>query len=116
MSLAILAVFGANVLAYLLCVGATGMEATALGGICGRRNIAAKRYPLHLYAGVGIGYCRKQRLGVGVKRLCEDILLRAELDHRAEVHNADLVGNELNDGEIVRNKEIRKVHRHLKLF
>ena len=40
-----ISVFGCYVLAFFRSVGATGVEATTLGGICGRGNITAKCDP-----------------------------------------------------------------------
>jgi len=39
MSVAVILIFGSLFLADIHCVRATGMEAAALGGICGGRNI-----------------------------------------------------------------------------
>ena len=57
---------------------------------------------------------REERLGIGVKGICEYILLVTKLHHRAEVHNAYLIRDELNYRQIVRNEEVCEVHGLLK--
>ena len=44
-----------------------------------------------------------------MKRMIENILLSAEFHHRAEIHNADFIGNVFHDGKIVRNEKISKL-------
>ena len=48
--------------------------------------------------------------------ISEDVLLVAEFHHLAEVHNSDLVGNELDDRKVVRYEEVGQVHRALKVL
>lgn len=116
MSGLILLVFGGHVLAYLGCVGATGMEAAALGRIGGRGDIALKHYAVHLYIGIGMRDRREESLGIGVEGVLEDVLLVTELNHSTKIHNAYLIRDELNYRQIVRNEEVGKVHRLLKLL
>ena len=92
------------------------MEATALGRICGRRNIPFKNYAFHFNVGIGVRDSREERLRVRVERIREDILLRTEFDHRTQIHYADLIGNEFYDREVVRNEHVGKVHIALELL
>ena len=82
-------------------VWATGVETTALWGICGRGNISLQNYSVHLHVRIGIWNGGEESLGVWMERIFEDILLATEFHHRAKVHNADLVRYELNDRQVV---------------
>ena len=112
----VLLVFGGYVLAYLGCVGATGVEAAALGRISRRGDIALKHYAVHLHIGIRVRNCREESLGIGVEGVGEDVLLVTELNHSTKVHNADLIRDELNYRQIVRNEEVGEVHRLLKFL
>ncbi len=52
---------------------------------------------------------RQQRLGVGVRRVVVDLLVRADLDDPAEVHDADPVGDVPDDGQVVRDEQEAQV-------
>src|SRR5690606_15472749 len=44
--------------------------------------------------------------GIGMARLCEDARLGGDLDDLAQIHDGDAMGDEFNDAEVVRNREI----------
>ena len=96
--------------------GATGVEFAALRRICGRRNIAGKNYAVHLDVRVGHGHCGEQRFGVRVHRIVKDFVCVAEFHHVAEVHDQNLVGNVLDNRQVVRNKDVGKPHSLLQFF
>ena len=95
-SLLVFLIFRGDMLAYFLCVGATGMEAASLGGIGGRRNISLEDDTLHLLIGIRIGNRREQRLGIGVDGVRENVFLGAKLHHLTQIHDADFVGDKLD--------------------
>ena len=100
-ALLVLLVLRHHVLADLLGVGATGVETATLGRVGRRGKVATQGDALHLLGGVRVGHRGKQRLGLGVQGIGEDGLLGAELHHTAQVHNADLVGDELDHRQVV---------------
>ena len=51
-----------------------------------------------------------------MQRIAEDIFLRAEFHHRTQVHNADLIGNELDHAQIVGNEDVCQIPLPLELF
>ena len=51
---------------------------------------------------------REKRLRVGMKRFLVDALRVAELDHLAEVHDGDAVGDVLDDAQVVRDENVRQ--------
>ena len=116
MPLTVFTVLGRDVLTDLLGVGASGVEATASRRICGGGNVAVQHDAVHLNVWVRVRDRREQRPRVRMERMREDVLLAAEFHHRAEVHNADLIRNELDDREIVRNEQISQSHRALKIL
>ena len=97
-------------------LAATGVELAALGRIGGRRDIALKDDTLDFGIGIGDRHCREQSLGIGVHRVGEEILLVAELNHIAEIHYADLIGDMLDDGQVVRDEHVRKIIRLLQIL
>ena len=103
----VLLIHGRDMAAYLHCPGAACVEFTALGRICGRRNIAVQYDSVHLYVGIGVGHGGKQRLRVRMQGIIENAVFIAEFHHRPEVHYADAVGNVLDDRQIVRDKRMR---------
>ena len=109
----VLRIYGRNVLTLFSSVGTSRMEETALGRISRGGNITLQDDSIHLNVGVRLRDSREERLSVGVQRIVEDILLVTELDHRAKVHNADLIRDKLNYGEVVRDEEVGEVHRLL---
>ena len=92
------------------------VKLTAVGRIGGRRNISFQNDPVSLFLRIGIGYGGEQRLRIGVHRVIEDRVLFAELDHRTQVHDADLIRNIFDDRQIVRNEEIGKFSLLLQIF
>ena len=105
----VLSVGGRDMLALFRRMRTSGVEAAALGRIGGRRNISLENDAVHLHVGIGVGDRREERLGIGMQRICKDILLCAKLYHRSKIHHADLIRQELDYRKIVRNKEICKV-------
>ena len=113
---AVLCILGGNMLALFSGMGAAGMEPAALGRIGRRRNVAFQLDPLGLGRRIRIGNGREQGLGVGMQRILEDVLLGAELHHSAQIHNADLVGNELDHGQVVGHEDVSQIHFPLQLL
>ena len=60
-----------HVLANLLGIGATGVEAATLGRVGRRGNIALQLDPVHLCGGVRVGNGGEQCLGVRVQGIFE---------------------------------------------
>src|SRR3954469_14613929 len=50
---------------------------------------------------------RQERLGVGMVRRLEDALGRADVHDLAEIHHRDAVGDVADDGEVVRDEDVR---------
>ena len=116
MTVTVILVLGCNLGTLRGGVGATGMEAASARRIRRRGNISLENDSVHLFVGVGVGDRGEERLGVGVKGILEDLLLRTELNHLTEVHNSDFVRDELNYRQIVRNEEVGEVHRLLQIL
>ena len=91
-SVAVILKYRFNLAANIHTFTAAGMKFTALGRICGRRNIALQNDTLDFCIRVGNRHRREQRFGVRMHRICKQILFASELNHIAEIHNADLVG------------------------
>ena len=67
--------FGFFVLATLGALRATSVEFTALRGICGAGKVTLKNDTVHFYVRIRNGNCRKQSLGIGVHRICKQVVL-----------------------------------------
>ena len=92
------------------------MEFTTAGRIYRRGNIPFQNNTVHLHVWIRHGNCREQRLGIRVQSVAKDLLLRAELYHTAQVHNAHLIGNMLDDGKVVRNEDVGQAELRLQFF
>ena len=88
---------------------ATSVKFTALWRICRRRYVALQNYSLYLRFGVGNRYRREKCFRVRMHRRIEHLALSAVFHHRAEIHNSDVIGNMLYDGEVVRYENIRQM-------
>ena len=99
-----------NVLTFLGRIRTSRVEETSTRRISGGGDISLEHDTVHLNVRVRLGNRREERLGVRMQRIVKYILLISELDHRAEVHNSDLIRDEFNYGEIVRDEEISEVH------
>ena len=97
-------------------MGASCVEAAALGGICGGRNISLENDSVHLYVGIGMGDSGEQSLCIRMEGLGEDVLLCSEFHHITEVHYTDLIGDILNYGKIVGNEHVCESEIVLQLF
>ena len=84
----------------------SGMELTALGGICGAGKLSFKCFGLGLVMGVSYGNCREQRLGIRMARIGADILCFSHLNDISEIHYRNGVGNVFYNGKVVRNKYV----------
>src|SRR5579864_4608165 len=51
---------------------------------------------------------RQKRLRIRMRRALVDLVPRADLDHLAEIHHGDAIGDMPDDGEIVRNEDVRE--------
>ena len=98
--------------ANILALGAAGMEGTALGGIGRTWHITLEDDPVHFILGIWHRHCGDQRLGIGMAGCLKYIALTAVFHHVAQIHNADLIGNVLHHGQVMRNKQIG----HIVLF
>ena len=65
--------------------------------------------------GSGIGDRVDQAARVRVRRPLVDVVGRADLDELAEVHDADRVGQVLDDGEVVRDDDVGQLVHPLQL-
>ena len=97
---------GSLLLTALHAVRAAGVELAALRRVGGGGDGAFEHDALHLHRRVGDGDGGEERLRVGVEGIAEDVFLRAILHEVAEVHNADGVGDVLNNGKVVADEEV----------
>src|SRR5215212_542762 len=63
-----------------------------------------------------LGGYGQQGAGVGVEGVCEDLLGRAQLDHLAEVHDGDAVGQRPGEGQVVGDQDQRHADLVLELY
>ena len=84
-------------LTFLHTVGTAGMELTAGGRICRRRNGAFQHNPVHLRIRVRNGNRGEQCLRVGVQRVTEDICRLSVLHQIAQIHDAHRIRNMLHN-------------------
>ena len=85
---------------------AAGGEAAARLGIDGRAHFAFEDDPLLAGVELGDGYGREKGAAVGMDGLGEEFLGGAALDDLAHVHDDDIVGDVLHDGEVVGDEEV----------
>jgi hypothetical protein len=92
-------------------------ESTSGDGIGGTREVAAQDHPraAALDLRVGHRHGRQERLGVGVLRVLEQVVDRADLDDSAQVHDGDPVGDVPHDGQVVRHEQVREPEPRLEL-
>ena len=104
-----LAKLGALLSALLASNRAARVETTAARRIDRRRRIALQNDALSraLHIRVRNRHGRKQRLRIGVVRLCVEGLPVRDLHHVAKVHNGDAIGDVLNDGKVVSDEQVR---------
>ena len=103
-------------LAALRGIGAAGVELAAGRRVGRGRDGALQHHALALDSRVRDGNGREQRLGVGVQRMAKNVVGLAVLHQIAQVHNADSVGDMLDDGQIVGDEKIRQVALFLQGF
>ena len=103
-------------LAALRGIGAAGVELAAGRRVGRGRDGALQHHALALDSRVRDGNGREQRLGVGVQRVGKNVVGLAVLHQIAQVHNADSVGDMLDDGQIVGDEKIRQVALFLQGF
>jgi len=83
----------------------------AAGGRVGRaRHVAREDDPLALAALGGIldRDGGEQRLRIGMRRVLVDLLARPDLDDLPEVHHGHAVRDVADDGQVVRDEEVRE--------
>jgi hypothetical protein len=92
-------------------------EAAMLGGIDGAGRFAAENNALTAITRIGlrIGDGGQERLGIGVERATEELVVGGDLDELTEVHHADTIGDVAHNGEVVADEEVRKVEVALQL-
>lgn len=97
--------FGCLLEAALLRIGATACKAAPSGRLTGLGTS-----PLRM---ILCRQCRRggrnggeQRLGIGVKRICENIAIVAQLHNFTQIHDANAVADVLDNAQIVRNEQI----------
>ena len=97
--------------------GAAGVEAAAGGGIGRAGQVAGE---LDLVAAHGfarhLGDGGEQGLGVGVLGVAVQVLLVGQLHHVAQVHDPDPVGDVLDHGQVVGDKDVAQAHGFLHGF
>ena len=93
-------------------VGAHGVGARAAGAEAAARRRGERRRRLAdrdvgggLHRGVGHGDRLEQQRRVGVRRLGEQLLGRADLAQAAEIHHGDAVAHRLHHGEVVGDEQ-----------
>lgn len=97
--------------ALLRAVFAAGGEAAAGFGVDGVRDLALYDLPLAVAAlERGDGDGGEEHLRVGVQRVLEELARRGLLDALAHVEHGDLVGDVLDDGEVVRDEHVGQAH------
>ena len=62
--------------------------------------------PASLTDGVSDGDGAHQNLRVGVEWICKNVFGASQLDQPAEVHDADLIAQVPNHGEVMRDEEV----------
>ena len=104
--------------AELLGLPAAGVETASGRRVRGRRHVAHQHDLLALAAQrrVGHRHGRQQRLGVRVRRAGVDLVLRPQLGHPAEVHDADPVRDVPHDGQVVGDEDVRQAELVLQLL
>ena len=100
---------GLDLGADLGAVLAASMELTALGRLDGAGDIAFQDFGVLVGILIGGGDGVQQSLGVGMEGMCEDLVGIAQLNHVAQVHNADTVGDVLNDRQVVGDEQVGQV-------
>ena len=98
-----------GVFAHLHALDAAGVEFAALGRVRGAGDAALEHDAVHFRVRIGDGNRGKQRLGVGVQGIAEDIRRRAVFHEVSEVHNAHGIGDMLHHGQVVGDEEIGKL-------
>ena len=72
------------------------------------RRAVEHRGEIELALQIRVGHGREQAQRVGMERIREQHFARRDLDDAAAAHHGDLVGDVVDDGEIVRNEEVRE--------
>ncbi len=94
---------------------ATGMKAAAGGRIDRVGRIARDRRLFSAVVRIHRGHRGEQGLGVGVPRVLEDRLRRADLGHLAEIHHHHAIGHEAHDVEVVGDEDEGEAERPLEI-
>ena len=87
-------------------VGAAFCKAASLFGIDGRGELAFHGDPVHRNLRIWNRNSRKQSLRIRVHRLFKQLVGRCFFYHLAQIHDQNIVGNILDNGEVVRNEQI----------
>ena len=101
-----LAQLGVLLEAGLCCVRAARGKAAAGLRVDGRGDLAAQNGALGRVVDIDARNGRKKRLGVGVQLIFEKLPRFALFHELSEVHDADVVGDVLDDGEVVRDEHV----------
>ena len=92
------------------------MEAAAFRRLQRAWDLAFQDDLLLFVVDIRNGDGRQQRLGVGVQRLCKEVLLVRNFYNLAQIHNRDLIADVLHDAQVVGDKEVGQIHLFLQIL
>src|SRR5439155_14785267 len=95
---------------------AAGVEVAAGRRADGARHVAFQEDPLALDLRVRDGHGREERLRVGMTGVRVEILGPGDLHDLPQVHDGDPGRDVLDDGQVVRDEEVRQVELLLEVF
>ena len=98
-----------GVLADFRAVRAARVEFASLRRIDRAGDVAFQNAQLTVFLHIRGRNRSHQRFRVRVQRMVKQLLRVRQLDHVAQIHDADAVGNVLDDGKIVRDEQIGQV-------
>ena len=91
-------------------------ERTARRRVPGRGRRPAEGDPVALARRVGRGDRRQQRVGVGVRRIVEQLLAVPDFHHVPEIHHRDPITDVADDREVVGDEQVREPELVLKVL
>ena len=98
-----------GMLADFRAVRAARVEFAALRRVDRAGNIAFQNPQLAVLLHVRGRNRGHQRLGVRVQRMVKQLLRVRQLDHVAQIHHADAVGDVFDNGKVVRDEQVGQV-------
>ena len=85
------------------------MERAARRNVRGARQVALDEHVLFLDRRIGNGHGGEQGLSVGMQWVAVEVLVGSNFHKRTQIHDADAIGNHLDDGKVVGDEQIRQV-------